>query len=116
MAHKADNDNEFGSDKSNDAQGVIEIISTGLRGRTNLFALALETRKVMIETQVQLKQFSSRRKSAEAAERRLIDREMRGLVSKHRDAGRRLVAIEDAMAPEMRVNLWRLIDLDDGWQ
>ncbi len=116
MARKADNDNELGSDKSKDAQGVIEIISTGLRGRTDLFILALETRKVMIETQVQLKQFSARRKSAEPAERRLIDSEMRGMVSKHRDAGKRLLAIEDAMDPEVRVKLWRVIDLDDGWK
>ncbi len=116
MARKADNDNELGSDKSKDAQGVIEIISTGFRGCTDLFDLAVVTRREMIETQAQLKQFSARRKSAEPAERRLIDREMRGMVSRHREASRRLVAIEDAMPLEMRVKLWRVIDLDDGWK
>ncbi len=116
MARKADNDNDLGFDKSQDGQGVIENASTGFEGRTDLFTLALATQKVMLEIKVQLKEFGARRQSAKSAEGKLIEREMRGLMSKHREAGERLLAIQQAMPPEMRVNLWRLIDLGDSWK
>jgi len=114
MTGKADNDNELCSARGRKSQGVIEIISTGLRGRTDLFELALSTRKEMLELREQLKQLKARIESAAPVELRLIDRELGGLVSKHKTVRERYQAIEEAMDPSARVQLWQQVDAEDN--
>lgn len=110
MVREADNENERAAAKATDGQGVIEFVSMRLRGRTDLFALAIATQKAMLETHAQLRQLSIQRKSAALAERELIDRKIHGAVSVYRRAGMRLLAIEDAMEPNMRIEFWQLFD------
>jgi len=117
MVHEADNDNELGAAKGTDGQGAIEFVSIRLRGRADLFEMAIMAQKEMLETQAQLMLLSTRRKSTAApTERGLIDREIHGAVSVYRRAGMRLLAIEDAMEPGMRVEFWQLIDTEDAWK
>jgi len=113
MVREADNDNELAAAKSTDGQGVIEFVSMRLRGRTDLFALAIATQKAMVETHAQLRQLSTQRKSVEHTERGLIDHEIHRAVCAYRRAGMRLLAIEDAMEPNMRIELWQLFDIED---
>jgi hypothetical protein len=116
MVRGADNDNDLAAAKGKDGRGVIEFVSMRLRGRTDLFALAVATRKAMLEKQAQLMQLSTRRKSAARAEQRQPDRDIHGAVSVYRRAGMRLLAIEDAMEPDMRVEFWQLVDTEDAWK
>jgi len=114
MVREADNDNELAAAKGMDGQGAIEFISIRLRGRADLFEMAIVTKKAMLETQAKLMQLGSQRElSAARTERRLIDREIHGMVSVYRKAGIRLMAIEDAMKPDMRVKFWQLVDTED---
>ena len=114
MVREADNDNELAAAKGMDGQGAIEFISIRLRGRADLFEMAIVTKKAMLETQAKLMQLGSQRElSAARTERRLIDREIHGMVSMYRKAGMRLMAIEDAMKPDMRVKFWQLVDTED---
>ena|SRR5690242_15135924 len=117
MAREADNDNELAAAKGMDGQGAIEFISMKLRGRTDLFEMAIVTKKAMLETQAKLIQLGTQRElTAARTERRLIDREIHGMVSVYRKAGMRLMAIEDAMKPDMRVKFWQLVDTEDVWR
>jgi hypothetical protein len=117
MVREADNDNELAAAKGMDGQGAIEFISIRLRGRADLFEMAIVTKKAMLETQAKLMQLGSQRElSAARTERRLIDREIHGMVSMYRKAGMRLMAIEDAMKPDMRVKFWQLVDTEDAWK
>jgi hypothetical protein len=56
---------------------------------------------------------TQRESTVARTERRLIDREIHGMVSVYRKAGIRLMAIEDAMKPDMRVKFWQLVDTED---
>jgi hypothetical protein len=110
------NDNECGTETRNDRRPVVEIISTGRSGRSDLFDVALGARRAIRESRDQLAELRERKKSASPAERKFIDREMQGLVSDQEKATRRFRAIEEAMDPPMRVKLWQLIDVDDAWK
>lgn len=110
MVREADNDNERAAAKATGGQSVIEFVSMRLRGRTDLFALAIATQKAMLGIHAQLRQLSTQRKSAALAERGLIDCKIHGAVSVYRRAGTRLLAIEDAMEPSMRIEFWQLFD------
>jgi hypothetical protein len=114
MDPQAANDNETGSRRSSDHQPVIEIIATGFAGRDDLLDLALAARRVMVEANAQLYEVAARSKSAPPAELKLIERELRGIASKHKHARDRFHAIEDTMEPWMRVKLWKLTDADGG--
>ena len=117
MVYEADNDNELTAATWTDGRGAIEFISIRLRGRNDLFEMAIVTKKAMLETQVQLTRLSAQRTSTFAgAERRLIERDIHGLVSTYRKAGMRLMAIEDAMEPGMRVKFWELVDTEGDWK
>src|SRR5690348_3191076 len=116
MVYEADNDNELTAATWTDGRGAIEFISIRLRGRNDLFEMAIVTKKAMLETQVQLTRLSAQRTSTAHTERRLIDRDIHGLVSTYRKAGMRLMAIEDAMEPGMRVKFWELVDTEGAWK
>jgi hypothetical protein len=114
VGEKAANDNEFDTKTRTNRQPVVQIMSTGLSGGSDLFYVALGVRRAMLQSRDQLAELRERRKSATPAEGKFIDREVQGVTSDHEKATRRFRAIEEAMDPPTRVKLWQLIDVDDG--
>ncbi len=113
---KSDNDNRLDPDVVEDRklerrERGIEAMAKDLRGRTDLLFVALDTRKLMLDTQAQMIQLNARKKaSALDAERALLGREILGLIAKHKAASDRFQAIEIAMDEETRYKFWQQMD------